>query len=80
MHLNTLFRKDSVELNSYLAKHPIGRTMVASDGSKTWTVKDVVFKTDLPPDPEMGDMVMVQVILESPDAPEATRSTIAPPI
>jgi hypothetical protein len=70
MHINTLFKKDSVELNTYLAKNPIGNTLVASDGSKTWTIKDIILKTDLPPDPLAGSVVMVQLILESPDVPQ----------
>lgn len=67
MEFNTLYKKDSPELAAYLAKNPIGSTITASDGSKVWTIKDVKLKTDLPANPTMGDVVLVQLVLNSPD-------------
>jgi hypothetical protein len=75
MHVNTIFKKDSAELNAYRAKNPIGGTLIASDGSKVWTIKDVILRTDLPPDSFLGNVVMIQLVLESPDE----RSPVPPP-
>lgn len=67
MEINTLFRKDSQELKDYLAKNPIGNTRTSSDGSKVWNISNVKIRTDLPEDPNMGKVVLVQLVLSSPD-------------
>lgn len=67
MQINTIFKVGSPEMDTYLKKNPIGNAIVSSDGSKTWTIKDIEFRKDLPPDPIMGKVVMVTLILASPD-------------
>lgn len=63
-----MFQTGSSALANYLAKYAVGNQYapITKAGDNPWMVKNVDIRTNIPPDPVLGDVTVVMLTINQP--------------